>query len=319
MPLDRLLRHLIAWQSSDGVPVPDRELPVEQARERYRVNAVRPDAGRSGPAVTSADRTIGGPDGTALRVRVYTPQPAESSGRRVVTFLHGGGWVLGDLDSHDRACRILAASLDSVVVAVEYRLAPEYRHPAPLHDAVAAARWTARIFPGRAHVIAGDSAGASLALGVALEARDLRFAAQLLVYPPVDPSLALASSSPHAEGYLLSVEDMAWNYGQYVPDARQRADLTVDLLNADLRNLAPTVVVTAEYDPLHEEGAELVTRMRAAGVPAHLVTGEGLVHGFLLMQDIVPAAAACTERAVRALDALLPGQGSGPGAGGGTE
>ncbi|MFF8773622.1 alpha/beta hydrolase [Kitasatospora sp. NPDC015120] len=307
MPLDRLLRHLIAWQSSDGVPVPDRELPVGRARERYLVNAVRPlsDADRRGPAVHAEDRLTDGPDGTTLRLRVYTPQPAGPAGNRVVTYLHGGGWVMGDLDSHDRACRILAASLGAVVVAVDYRRAPESPYPAPLHDAMAAARWTARTFPGRAHVIAGDSAGASLALGTALQARDLGFAAQLLIYPPVDPSLALVSSSPHAEGYLLTAEDMAWNYAQYVPDPRQRADTAVDLLNADLRGLAPTVVATAEYDPLHEEGAELVARMRAAGVSARLVTGEGLVHGFLLMQDIVPAAAACTERVLKELDALL--------------
>ncbi|MGW0770433.1 alpha/beta hydrolase [Streptomyces sp. NPDC002676] len=317
MPLDRLLRHLIAWQSVDGPPVPDRELTVDQARERYRGNAVRPRSDAD-PAVASTDRTIEAADGTALRVRVYTPQPAESAERRVVTYLHGGGWVLGDLDSHDRACRGLAASLGAVVVAVEYRLAPEFPYPTPLRDAIAAARWTARTFPGRSHVIAGDSAGASLALGTALEARDLRFAAHLLIYPPVDPTLTLLSSSEHAKGYLLSADDMAWNYEQYVPDARLRTDPAVDLLNADLRDLAPTVVATAEYDPLHEEGAELVARMRAAGVPARLVTGEGLVHGFFLMQDMVPAAAACTERVIRELDAVLRQEG-GPGAADGTE
>ena len=316
MPLDRLLRHLIAWQSADGPPVPDRELTIEQARARYRANAVRPhpDADRSGQRVTSVDRLIEGADGATLPVRIYTPQaedpsnPSDRSGpseQRVVTFLHGGGWVLGDLDSHDRACRTLAASLDSLVVSVGYRLAPEFPYPAPLHDAIAAARWTARSFPGRRHVIAGDSAGASLALGVALEDRDIPFAAHLLIYPPADPSLLLASAGEHAKGYLLSAEDMAWNYEQYVPDPRRRADPAVDLLKADFRNLAPTVVATAEYDPLHDEGAELSALMRAAGVPTRLVTAEGLVHGFFLMQDIVPAAAACTQRVLAELDLLL--------------
>ncbi|MDQ0585333.1 alpha/beta hydrolase [Streptomyces rishiriensis] len=304
MPLDRLLRHLIAWQSADGPPVPDRELTIEQARERYRANAAHQqrDKDASGPAVTSADRLIEGPDGAALGIRVYTPEP---SGQRVVTFLHGGGWVLGDLDSHDRVCRAMAASLGAVVVAVDYRRAPEFPYPAPLHDAVTAARWTARSFPGRAHVIAGDSAGASLSLGVVLQAHDVRFAAQLLVYPPVDPSLMMASAGEHSKGCLLSVEDMVWNYAQYVPDPRRRSDPAVDLLRADFRNLPPTVVATAEYDPLHDEGVELVARMRAAGVAVRHVPGEGLVHGYFLMQGVVPAATACARRVIGELDTLL--------------
>ncbi|WP_251095861.1 alpha/beta hydrolase [Streptomyces sp. Caat 7-52] len=314
MPLDRLLRHLIAWQGVDGPPVPDRELTIEQARERYRANAVRPDRDKegSGPAVVAADRTIDGPDGTALPVRVYTPK---SAGQRVVTFLHGGGWSLGDLDSHDWVCRDLAGSLGAVVVSVGYRRAPEFPYPAPLHDAIAAARWTARSFPGRTHVIAGDSAGASLSLGVVLEASELRFGAQLLIYPPVDPSLIIASAGERGKGYLLSVEDMAWNYAQYVPDPRRRADPAVDLLKADLRNLPPTIVATAEYDPLHDEGVELVARMRAAGVSVRHVPGEGLVHGYFLMQGAVPAAAACARRVIRELDTLLSSEGGRPSGG----
>lgn len=304
MPLDRLLRHLIAWQSADGPPVPDRELTIEQARDRYRANAIRPhpDKDGSGATVTSADQLIDGPDGAALRVRVYTPESAE---RRAITFLHGGGWVLGDLDSHDWVCRGLAASLGAVVVSADYRLAPEFPYPTPLRDAIAAARWTARSFPDRTHVIAGDSAGASLALGVVLEARDIRFAAQLLIYPPVDPSLIIISASERAKGYLLSVEDMAWNYEQYVPDPVRLADPAVDLLKADFRGLPPTVIATAEYDPLHDEGVELAAKMCAAGISVRHVPGEGLVHGYFLMQGFVPAAAACARRVIQELDMLM--------------
>lgn len=306
MPLDRILRQLIAWQRADGAPIADRDLTVDQARERYRDNAVRQHERKaaSAPAATSVDQLIDGPDGAALPLRVFTP---ESPGDRVLTYLHGGGWMLGDLDSHDWVCRTLAASLSAVVVSVDYRRAPEHPHPAPLRDAIAAARWTARAFPGRAHVIGGDSAGGSLALGVALTAREIRFAAHLLIYPALDPNLTITSASPYAEGHLLSVKDLAWNYDHYVPNPLLRADPAVDLLKADFRGLAPTMIATAEFDPLHDEDVALAAKMSAAGVPVRHVPGEGLVHGFFLMQGIVPAAAAGAQRIIRELDLLLSG------------
>ncbi|WP_314219528.1 alpha/beta hydrolase [Streptomyces zaehneri] len=314
MPLDRILRNLITWQRADGPPVPVRAVGVEQARERYLANAVLPRRAGAGPraAVTAVDRTVDTADGAAFRCRVYTPETDEG---RVVTYLHGGGWALGDVDSHDQACRIVAASLGAVVVSADYRRAPEFPYPTPLLDAVAAARWTSRRFPGRDHVLAGDSAGASLAIGVALDARDtgdLGFAAQLLLYPPVDPRLLFAAASAYAEGYLLTVDDMAYHYDLYVPDARRRRDPAVDLLNADLRNLPPAVVATAEFDPLHDEGVELADKLAVTGVPVRHVPGPGLVHGYFLMQDVVPAAAACSERVLRELDTVLR---SAPGTG----
>ena len=309
MPLDRMIRCLIAWQGADGPPIPDRELTLEQARERYRQSAIgqHRDTGGTGSAVTSTDRFIEGADGAALAVRIFRP---ESVGDRVVTYLHGGGWVLGDLDSHDWVCRDLSASLDAVVVSVDYRRAPEFPHPTPLRDAIAAARWVAASFPGRQHVIAGDSAGGSLALGVAVEARDIRPAALLLIYPALDPNLVITSASACAEGYLLSVKDLAWNYDQYVPEPQQRADPAVDLLKADLRGLPPTIVATAEYDPLRDEDVELVARMSAAGVPVRHVPGEGLVHGFFLMQGMVPAAAAGARRVIQETARLLASGGT---------
>ncbi|MGW1373633.1 alpha/beta hydrolase [Streptomyces sp. NPDC002446] len=280
-------------------------MTVESARELYLRNAVRPRREDGGPRVTAADRTVGTADGSSFRCRVYTPESDEG---RVVTYLHGGGWVLGDIDSHDWVCRILAASLGAVVVSADYRRAPEFPYPTPLLDAIAAARWTSRSFPGRAHVIAGDSAGANLSLGVALDARDagdLELAAQLLLYPPVDPRLLFASASECAEGYLLTVDDMAWHYELYVPDPRQRSEPALDLLRADLRDLPPTVVATAEFDPLHDEGVELADKLRVDGVPVRHVPGPGLVHGYFLMQDIVPAAATCAQRVLQELDTVL--------------
>ncbi|MFI6403216.1 alpha/beta hydrolase [Streptomyces sp. NPDC050548] len=307
MPLDRILRHLISWQRADGPPVPLRKLTVEQARERYLANSVRQGlpAGDPRAAVGTEERTIGTADGSSIGARVYTPASDEG---RVVTFLHGGGWVLGDLDTHDLACRTLASSLGAVVVAADYRRAPEFPYPTPLSDSVAAARWTSRRFPGRDHVLAGDSAGASLALGVALAARDEgepAFAAQLLLYPPADPSLRFAAAGAHPDGYLLSVDDMAWSYELYVPDAPRRHEPALDLLRADLRRLPPTVIGTAEFDPLHDEGVELADKLQVEGVWVRHVPGPGLVHGYLLMQDIVPKAAACTQQVLQELDSVL--------------
>ncbi|MEV7807465.1 alpha/beta hydrolase [Microbispora sp. NPDC088329] len=282
-------------------------MTVEDAREKYRASAIRPRRLDDGPqaAVTAVDTTIGTADGGSFRCRVYTPESDEG---RVITYLHGGGWVLGDVDTHDWGCRTMAASLNAVVVSADYRRAPEFPYPTPLRDAIAAARWTSRSFPGRDHVIAGDSAGAHMALGVALDARDTRdveFAAQLLLYPPVDPSLRIASACEHAEGYLLSVDDMAWHYELYAPDPRQRREPAVDLLSADVRDLPPTVLATAEFDPLCDEGAEMAEKLRTAGVTVRYVPGPGLVHGYFVMQDIVPAAAARTREVFRELDAVL--------------
>jgi acetyl esterase len=297
MPLDRILRNLIMWQRADGPPVPIRALTVEHARERYLANAIR--SRRDDMDISTTDRMIGTP---SFPVRVYTPRADQG---RVITFLHGGGWVLGDLDSHDGICRRMATALGAVVVSAGYRRAPEFPYPAPLLDAAAAARWTSRSFPERDHVIAGDSAGASLALGVALEARDVDFAAQLLLYPPVDQSLHLASKSPYAEGYLLSVDDMAFYYGLYCPDPGMRADIALNLLDADLRDLPPTVVATAEFDPLHDEGVELTEELKASDVPVVHVPGPGLVHGYFQMQDTVPAAATCVRQVLDELDTVL--------------
>jgi acetyl esterase len=154
-------------------------------------------------------------------------------------------------------------------------------------------------------VIAGDSAGGSLALGVALAARELRFAAQLLFYPALDPSLTIAAASEWAKGYLLSVEDLAWNYDNYVPDSRRRADPAVDLLKAELRGVPPAIIAAAQFDPLSDESVELAVRLREAGVPVRRLPGDGLVHGYLLMQGAVPAAATAVRQVVRELDGLL--------------
>ncbi|MFI6044528.1 alpha/beta hydrolase [Nocardia sp. NPDC051321] len=305
MPLDRILRGLIRWQTADGPPQLFSDLPVEEARRRYLANAIGSRRDRSGSdAIATADHTFDVGDGS-VRVRTYTPR---EDAERVVTYLHGGGWVLGDIESHDGPCRGLAALLDAIVVSVDYRRAPEFPYPTPLYDAIAAAGWTARRYPGRVHVIAGDSAGANMAVGVAVHARDagdFDLTAQLLLYPPVDPSLSYVRDSECAEGYLLTGSEMHWFYDQYLPDRRLRNEPGVALLHADLRGLPPAIVGTAEFDPLRAEGEALADKLGVEGVAVTHIPGPGLVHGFFLMQDLVPAAAAHGRRIVRELDTLL--------------
>jgi acetyl esterase len=245
------------------------------------------------------DDALDGPGGP-LPVRVYSPD--EDRGR-AVTYLHGGGWVVGDLDTHDPICRRLVNALGAVVVSADYRLAPEHPHPAPLDDGTAALAWTASAFPGRVLGVAGDSAGASLAAGAALRARDagLPLAGQLLVYPAADPSLALPAATENAEGYFLTRADMQWFYAQYAPGPAPE----IDLLSADVAGAAPAVVATAEYDPLRDDGVAYAARLAEAGVPVRHLPGPGLVHGYFAFLGVVDAADARRADVLAAFAAVL--------------
>jgi acetyl esterase len=247
------------------------------------------------------DATVDGPRGP-IPVRIYTPSQDRG---RAVTYLHGGGWVLGDLDTHDPVCRRVANAVGAVVVAVDYRLAPEHPHPGPLDDATAALSWTAAEFAGRPLGVAGDSAGGGLAAGAALRARDagVLLAAQLLWYPTIDPALRSASVTENGEGYFLTAKDMQWFLEQYVPGGT--ADPHVDLLAADVTGVAPAVVATAEFDPLRDEGDAYATRLSAAGVEVRHVPGPGLIHGYAAFLGAVAAADTRAAEVLAAFDALL--------------
>lgn len=304
MPMDRFIRSLIRWQAADR-PAPARTLTVAEARRRYAAGAAGPHGGAAPEPVASvADQLI---DGQGGRFRVRTYLPVADRGR-LVTYLHGGGWVLGDVDTHDGVCRRVSAALGAVVVSVDYRRAPEHPYPGPLQDGIVAAEWAAGAFPGRDHVIAGDSAGAGLAMGIAMRRRDLGgigFAAQLLVYPPADPEMKSESMRAYGSGYLADADDLRWYYEQYVRDPERSTDPAIDLLNADPRGLPPTVIGTAEFDALHDEGVELAARLAAGGVAVRHVPAPGLVHGYLLLADVVPAAAEATREVLTALERTL--------------
>jgi acetyl esterase/lipase len=282
---------------------------VEQARAQYRgLSLVRRGDGYMPPQVARVtERSFDGPAGP-IGVRVYEPEDAIAA---IVVYLHGGGWVIGDLDTHDPICRDLARGTRAIVASVDYRLAPEAPHPAPLDDAMAALRWAAEGWPGHRLAVAGDSAGGGLAAGCALRARDEpdapRVVAQLLLYPGVDPTMGEPSVAENAEGYFLTRSDMEWFTAHYLPQPEMRDDPTVNLLAApDLHGLPPAVIAVAQYDPLRDEGRRYGDRLREAGVPVQVIEGPGLVHGYVGMTEL-SAAAAGTAAEVRAAFAALLG------------
>ena len=252
------------------------------------------------------DRTIPGPAG-GIPVRLYRNDGA----RGVIVFFHGGGHTIGGLDTHDQVCRQLAAQSGATVVAVDYRLAPEHPFPAGLDDAWAALRWAdehrselgggadARL------VVGGDSAGGNLSAVVALMARDagLDLAAQLLVYPGVDVADERPSMAENGSGYILDTETLDWFRECYAADPDDwRAS---PLRAASLAGVAPALVITAEFDPLRDQGAAYAAKLAADGVDVTHTPYDGMVHTFFQLGPIVDAGArAVTEVADAARAAL---------------
>ncbi|MFC5060834.1 alpha/beta hydrolase [Actinomycetospora atypica] len=303
--LDPELAVALEKLEADGWLPITRETP-EEARRNYRDLALLRRGSQELPVASVHDDVVTDTStGTEVDVAVRVYAPEHSRGVTVV-WLHGGGWVVGDLDTGDAAARRVCRHLGATVVSVDYRLAPEHPHPAPLQDAHTALRWAAAHVGGRL-VVGGDSAGAGLAAGLALLARDWgpRLEAQLLLYPGLDPTMAHPSVVENADGPFLTAADMRWFWARYLPDATRHGDPSVNLGEAarlgELADLAPAVVAVADLDPLRDEGVAHAEAMAAAGVPVRLLRGEGLVHGFF---GLAAASTAAREEGDRALDAL---------------
>jgi acetyl esterase len=313
MPLHPQVEKLLAAQAGAQ---PLHELDVGQAR-RVHAEAASVQNGPPTPVAGVEDLAAPGPAG-AVPVRVYTPEAAApGSGQApppVVVWFHGGGWVVGTLDTYDPLCRALAAASGAVVASVDYRLAPEHRFPAAVEDCWAATRWVAAHAgevggsPDRI-AVAGDSAGGNLATVVARRARDAggpRLAFQLLVYPATDAAMDTASYQDLADGYYLTAPLMRWYWGHYLGDDRAGADPDASPLQApDLAGLPPALVVTAEYDPLRDEGEAYAARLAEAGVPTVVRRHDGMVHGFFRWRGVLDAAAPAMAEAAAALRAAL--------------
>lgn len=305
MPVDPQLRAVLDRLDEDGW-LPLTRGSAEDARQHYRKLALArrgPDYVPE-PVAEVVDESVPGPGGP-VPVRIYRPERAEAA----VTYLHGGGWVLGDLDTHDPVCRHFANALQAVVVATDYRLAPEHPFPEPLDDAVAVLGWTAARHRGLPLGVAGDSAGGGLAAGAALRARDAGgpgLVAQLLVYPATDMTMSQPSVSENGEGHFLTAADMRWFLDHYLPTRESGVSSEADLLRApDLSGLPPAVVATAELDPLRDEGRAYAERLREAGVPVQTFPGTSLTHGYVNLAELVDAAARERDEVLEAFRRLL--------------
>jgi acetyl esterase len=294
VPLDPQLKPLLDFLN--GTPRDPVTLTPATLRAGYRALA----AARRGPDVGLVeDLCAPGPAG-AIPVRLYRP---EATGPLpLLVHFHGGGFVVCDLDTHDASCRELARSAGCAVLSVDYRLAPEARFPAAPEDCFAATLWAAanaaRLGADPARIaVGGDSAGGNLAAVVTAMARDRggpRLVHQLLVYPVTDLvgfEARHASYRENAEGYFLSAAMMRWFAGHYLERSEDASSpLASPLLAPDLSDLAPASVITAEYDPLRDEGELYAQRLREAGVSVEQRRYEGMIHGFFAMTELLDRA-----------------------------
>ena len=282
MPLDVQTRVFLDQLAASGSP-PIEELPLDQARQVLMALMAQGEP-ESVPAVH--DRTIPGPAGN-LPARIYTPRG--SGPFPVVLWFHGGGFALGNLHAYDATCRALTNAADCIVVAVDYRLAPEHKFPAAPEDCYAAAQWVEKHIsesggdPQRI-AVAGDSAGGNLAAVVAQLARQRggpSLCFQLLVYPVTDFQADTPSYRENGEGYLLTMGAMMWFKNLYLQTPDDAVNpMASPLRAASFRGLPPALIVTAEFDPLRDEGEAYAARLRDAGVPVTLKRYEGAIHGF---------------------------------------
>ena len=314
--LDPQARALLELMIERGVP-PTHTLGVDDARRFYRER--RHVTQPAPPAVAEVRELVAdGPVGP-IPLRLYRDGP-DSGPRPVLVYFHGGGWVIGDLDTHDTLCRQLALQSGCAVVAVDYRMGPEHPFPAAVHDAVAATRWVARHAAGLGLdaarlAVGGDSAGGNLAAVVALAARDgaeglapgeLAIAYQLLIYPSVDQRRTADSHRRNGQGYLLTSDTIAWFLGHYLRGKDDESDWRASpLLHPRLDGLPPALVLVAGFDPLRDEAVAYAQRLSEAGVAASLVSFERQIHGFIPMGKVIAeaneAVAVCAGALRRAL------------------
>jgi acetyl esterase len=309
MPLDPQVQATREQWHREGAR-PLYEMSLAEAREAD-LASIKAGRGAVTPVGTVTELRIPGPDGE-LDARLYHPGTGDRP-LPVVLYFFGGGWTLGNLETCDEVCRRLCVGVDCLVLSVGYRLAPEHPFPAAPRDCHAAARWATAHVDGHGGdpnriAVAGDSAGGNLAAAVTLLAREQgpRLAAQVLVYPNTLHGADTPSMRENADPAFFNHRSVAWYWGHYLARPEDGADPLASPLRAeDLRGLPPALVLTAEYDPLRDEGERYAQRLAEAGVPVTRVRYDGMVHGFFTMTGTLAAARAATEQVVDYLRTVL--------------
>ncbi|WP_095148030.1 alpha/beta hydrolase [Pseudomonas sp. Irchel s3a18] len=289
---------LVGNGRASGKRLPMHALTPEQAREQFDQSSLMMEAGAEDLELVD-ELQVPTRDGARLDARIYSNHAlSEGAGRAALLYFHGGGYVVGSLDSHDSVCRALAAMADCVVLSVAYRLAPEFRFPTAADDAQDAWHWLVANAPrlgidARRLAVGGDSVGGSLATVLAAQplATEVQPLLQVLIYPVTDASQGSASIERYGVGHLLEKDSLAWFYGHYQRDADDRLDPRFSpLLGKVGANVPPVLLILAECDPLHDEGVAYARHLQAAGVAVELKVYPGMTHDFLRMGAIIDEA-----------------------------
>ncbi|HCB42531.1 MAG TPA: esterase [Pseudomonas sp.] len=302
---------LFLRQLAEQGAVPFHTLTAEQARAMF--SRLREVAG-DGPEMLRVEDIAIPVQGATITLRVLQPSAQPDA---IVVYLHGGGWVVGDLDDYDALGRYIACESNCAVVLVDYRLAPEHRFPAAIDDAWHATQWVSEhshrlgLAPRLPLIVAGDSAGANLAAVVALRARDAgapSLLQQVLIYPVTQPDVNSPGYLDEANQGLLTQADMAWFWDCYLPAVHFRTQVDASpLLAASLAGVAPAVVVTAEHDVLRDEGEAYARKLEEHGVDVSYRQFDGQIHGFFTLLQALPASADARQFIVAQIRQALDG------------
>jgi len=313
MPLDPLLKTLLDQMAAQPTP-PIHEMEPEMARAA--MGAMMELVGPKDVPIGRVEHMTMPGEAGEIALRLYTPVAAGSKALPALIFFHGGGFVIGDLDTHDGICRILASEACVKVIAVDYRLAPEHKFPAAVNDAIAAASWVETNaaslgVDANRLAVGGDSAGGGLAAVVAQAAAKTgspHLAYQMLMFPVTQIGEETASLRNFAEGYFLERAGLQWFYDHYLPEDADRNDPRISPLKAeDVSGLPPAYVMLAGFDPLHDEGRAYAQKFSAAGVPVTVADYPDMVHDFIFMHAVLPQAQEALKAAAAALKQAVAG------------
>ncbi|MBS0472530.1 MAG: alpha/beta hydrolase [Proteobacteria bacterium] len=308
MPLDPLVKAFLDQMKAMGGPKMS-EVGADIARQTF--NAMMQMVGPKDVPVGKTENIMVPGAGGEIPVRVYSPVAAGGEAMPALVYYHGGGFVIGNIDSHDGLCRMMANEGNLRVISVDYRLAPEHKFPAAFDDALAALNWVEQNasdigVDANRIAVGGDSAGGALAAEVAQQAKKGVVAAQMLLFPVTQIGAETSSLREFAVGYFLEKETLDWFYGSYLPDGVDKNDPKLSPLRAkDVSGLPPAYVMLGGYDPLHDEGMQYADKLRTAGVKVQVVDYSDMVHCFVYLQSVLPQAHEALAAAAKAVAGML--------------